>query len=214
LASLIEDLTLYPRHRVDDFHVAEMIKARAAGCRFPPIVIDRASRRIVDGWHRVRMCRRLELVSVLAELRRYESEQQMFADAMALNVHGRSLTTYDKVRCITIADRLGIDREQLATLIGLTPTRIETLLAGRTAPRPEGGLQPLKRTAGHLAGEQLSEPQVRGNERSSGMSPLFYVGQVRNLLAGGLIDRANAALLQALRDLQHDLEVFLDEVEE
>ena len=50
LAELVKDFNLYPRHKVESYHVTEMVDTFHAGTRFPPIIIDRKSKRIIDGF--------------------------------------------------------------------------------------------------------------------------------------------------------------------
>ena len=52
LESLIKDYTVYPRDRIVETNVTNMIKALEVGIALPPIVVDRATLRIVDGFHR------------------------------------------------------------------------------------------------------------------------------------------------------------------
>ena len=76
-------------------------------------------------------------------------------------------------------------------------TGVQTLLfrshisITKTATVPSGGQVPIRATAMHLAGEQLSEMQVSGARRTGGMSPLYYVNQVLNLVESDLIDPSN-----------------------
>ena len=49
LASLIFDGTVYPRHSVDMSHVADIARAIEAGQEIPLPVVERKTKRIVDG---------------------------------------------------------------------------------------------------------------------------------------------------------------------
>ena len=52
-ASLVLDFNFYPRHKVDDYHVSEIRASMQAGVIMPPVRADKASKRVVDGLHRV-----------------------------------------------------------------------------------------------------------------------------------------------------------------
>jgi len=54
LADLVLDYELYPRVRLSDMYVAELAEALRSGVVLPPVVVDRASNRVVDGFHRVK----------------------------------------------------------------------------------------------------------------------------------------------------------------
>ena len=52
IAEVVLDFDLYPRSQIDSQHVSSMCEAERAGAEFPPIVIDKKSKRVIDGFHR------------------------------------------------------------------------------------------------------------------------------------------------------------------
>lgn len=68
-AELILDYGLYPRHSIDSQHVSYMVESIRAGVALPPVVIDKKSKRVVDGFHRVTAFQHLmDRLKALAEL--------------------------------------------------------------------------------------------------------------------------------------------------
>ena len=58
-SELLLDYDLYPRERIEPFNVNQMIEALTAGRELPPIIVDRKSLRVIDGFHRVKAYQRL-----------------------------------------------------------------------------------------------------------------------------------------------------------
>ena len=211
LSELVLDFDLYPRGGVDSHHVTEIAAAIEAGTSVPPIVIDKASKRIVDGVHRWKAQRRLFGEDHKADCieKTYKSDGEMFLDAMRYNAsHGRALTQHGKTHCLILAKRFEIPEEMVGQALNLTPARIGTLTAGRIG---KIGAQPvaLKQTIRHMAGKRLNPIQAKANEKLSGMNQLFYVNQIITLLESDLIDTENGELLEGLSRLSGLLETFL-----
>jgi hypothetical protein len=208
IAQLVFDFSLYPRVEIDSQHVHYIRQAIKAGLKLPPIIIDKASKRIIDGMHRARAYR-LEYgddYKIQVEERTYDSEAAMFIEAMRLNAaHGRMLTTYDRAHCVLHAEQLKIEPEQIAEALHVTTEVIGKLRRDRTgrlhAKAARGQSIPLKRTLRHKAGQQLTERQQAVNKKLGGMEQLFYANQLIMLFENDLVDVGNEQLVQALRHL-------------
>lgn len=221
IAELVEDMALYPRHTVDDAHVGAVALAVQAGASLPPIVADVSSKRIIDGWHRARAYRRVHGPSAVAEveLRRYSGEDEMLLDAIALNAgHGRRLDKMDQTRCVLLAEERGIGPSLIAHALRVPVERVAPLrVRYAEAPRPVPGAVPgttkvvLKRPVRHLEGTELSAEQASAVQSAPGTSYLLIVHQLRDALRHGLLNMADARLLDALRDLTSVLEHTLGE---
>jgi hypothetical protein len=204
VCELIVDFGLYPRASIDTHHVGEMRKALDAGVAFPPIVIDKKSKRIIDGVHRSRMYaaafgkdHEVEVVE-----KSYKSEAEMFLDAARYNAaHGLRMDTHDKAHCIVRAMALGIDDASIADAMHVPAAYVQELRVGRMAVGSEGLTVPLKSTMKHLAGSNLTNAQQAANDKMSGMQQVFYVNQVITLIESGSLNTADAALLERLRVL-------------
>ncbi len=198
-ARLILDFDLYPRNNLDAFNVRSMVDALVAGVELPPVIIDGKSKRVTDGFHRVRAYLRFggEEVEIDVIEKNYKDEGAMFLDAVKYNAsHGARLDQADRVHCTIIAERLKISAEDMA---GVLHIPIEKLgkLANRTATC--GKLRvPLKQTNRHMSGKNLSKKQREANERSSGMNQQFYVNQIIDLIEADFLDTENKNLMDRL----------------
>lgn len=212
-SELVFDFTLYPRVSVDAQHVAYIAEAMRAGASFPPVIVDKKSKRVIDGFHRIKAVLRLNPDGKIeVEWKSYRNEQEMFLEAVTLNAgHGRTLAMYDRTRCVVVAEALGIDPARIATALHLTVERITELLATRTATFG-GGPVPLKRTLLHMAGRRLTKAQEKAQEKLSGMNQVFYVNQLITLIDADLLDTENPVLMETLRKLYGLLKVVIRRV--
>lgn len=223
ISELVFDFDLYPRGKVDSTHASEIAGAIEAGAELPPLVIDKKSKRVIDGFHRGRAYIRLHGPDhkTLCIEKTYKSESDMFVDAMRYNAsHGRALSQHDKAHCLLIAQRFKIDAGTVANALNITPARIEQLTTermGRVAAAPVKGkprTQPvaLKATIRHMAGKKLTQPQAEANNKLSGMNQAFYANQLIALLENNLIDASNDNVTQALDKLYELLGAYLETV--
>ena len=207
-SKFVLDYNLYPRHGINTFHVSILKEALMSGHVLPPIKLDQKSKRVVDGFHRVRANQSLNGPDVKMEaiLESYENDQAMFLDAVRLNAtHGQRLSPYDQARCVAQGEQFGLSLDQITLALHLTPAKIESLKTDKTATYH---LTPMaiKATMQHLAGEELTEEQVSFNTKAGGMRQAFYVNQIIGLLESGSIDWGDEKLLEALRRLHSLLE--------
>lgn len=206
VAEIILDFSLYPRIDVDDQNVRYIVGALEAGKVMPPIIIDRKSKRCVDGFHRTRAYTRLHGGDHEVEVidNEYASEAEMLLDAIRFNAsHGRTLSTADRTHCIIRCEELKLEPAIIASELNLTIERYGELRLTRigklTGKRQT--LIPLKRTIAHMAGRTLTSQQVETNKRLSGMNTLFYVNQLIMLIESDLIDKSSAEVLDGLKRL-------------
>ncbi|MCZ6655594.1 MAG: hypothetical protein O7D91_21505 [Planctomycetota bacterium] len=206
-SSLVLDFDLYPRQQVDSHHVGEMIEAEKAGIEFPPVVADVKSKRVTDGFHRVR--KQLSVYGddgeIACVLKRYKNEKEMLLDAMRYNsAHGRNLTAYDKAHCIVLADNFDIGDEEVAAALSITAEKIVEVRSSKHATTGNGKVRAiaLKHTIRHMAGKKLTKGQAEANRKLGGMNPLFWVNQLVILLENELIDAENEDLAIGLKKLK------------
>ena len=211
LASLVFDFDLYPRRQIDTQHVHYMGMALDAGTDFPPILIDKASKRIVDGFHRARMfAKKLgPKASVQVIEKSYRSEADMFLDAVRHNAsHGRMLAPFDRTHCVLRAEALEIEPEQIASAMQITADVVGKLRADRVG-KLHGAVTPLKRTIRHMAGRSLTQAQEDAHRKLGGMNQAFYANQLIVLIESGLLDKANEQLMASLAKLKDLLDHVL-----
>lgn len=211
LSEMVLDFDLYPRGSVDSRHASEIGRSLDAGATLPPMVLCKKSHRIVDGFHRHRVYgqRFGEHYETEVVEKTYRNDAELFADAMRFNsTHGLPMDTHDKARCVLIAQRLGIDDDMIADALHVSADYIGSLRVDRTAK--SGRLVvPIKRTIRHMAGRQLTKPQVEANTKLSGMNQQFYVNQIITLIESDLLDKADEDLLERLKVLHGLLDGIL-----
>ncbi len=218
VAELVFDYDLYPRSQVDSSHVTQMMEAVKAGVELPPVIADKKTGCVTDGWHRCRRATRADGPDATIEVifRPYKSRAEMLLDAIRLNAsHGRHFSPYDRTRAILLAQDLGIDEKALAGALAITTERIGELRVSKSATVKTGKVTtsvPIKRTIGHMAGKRLSRAQQAANEKLGGMGQLFYVNQLITLIETDLVNVDDENLLEGLRKLHGLLETHLTSV--
>lgn len=207
-AELVLDFDLYPRTNVDTKNITDLAAALAAGQTLPPVIIDKKSRRVVDGFHRVRA--HLKHFGDGADIevieKNYKSDKEMFLEAARCNAaHGAKLDTCDRVHCKIVADNLGLTLDAIAGALHMPAGKLGDLCLGRTATA-HGQPLALKRTVRHKAGQELTKPQTECNAKLSGMNQSFYVNQLIMLIESDLLDTNDEALMERLSVLSRLLE--------
>ncbi len=203
-ATLIEDFDLYPRHDVDSAHVTDLVQALRVGTKLPPVVVDKASLRVIDGFHRRRAALRAHGpdAEVDADLRTYKDEAAMFEEAVALNAsHGRKLDKQDLTRIGDIADRLGISEGRQAVLLHIEPTRLIEYKGRIVYVDDDPTPVPAKPVAEPFFGQKVTEAQASAMRSFSGMRLKQQITQLRGVVASGLYNAADPAILRALHGL-------------
>ena len=206
-ASLVLDYNIYQRHELDDYHVREIKHAMEAGVEMPPVVADKVTKRVVDGFHRVTAALKGDPnATILVTFQEYASDGELFQDSMQRNAgHGRNLTKYDKARCGILGQEFGLTPAQISTALNMTGARLTSLLLKRTAASGEV----LKQTTAHFAGKAMTPAQERYSRRQAGgLDQLFYINQVVALVESGSVDLSRekvVAGLAKLRDLLADV---------
>ena len=206
LNELVFDYALYPRSDVDRHHVNLIREALRAGVTLPPIVIDKVSKRVTDGFHRGRAyaLENGKTCKVCVEEKAYKSDAEMFIDAMRYNAdHGRRLSTYDHAHCILLAERLEIEPAQVASTLHLTTATVDKLRTGRVGTltaktNGKGRTIPIKYTIRHKRGQALTQAQSEVNDKLGGMNQVFYVNQLVMLIEADLLDLENEQLIERL----------------
>lgn len=197
---------LYPRASVDSGHVTHLAEAMSLGIELPPIIADRKSKTVIDGFHRYHAAKRLKWPAILTELRDYKSAAEMFLDAMHMNAgHGRTMSNFDRAHCVILAARHKLQPEQIATALSITVEKVGELRSDRVGKlRSVANTQvPLKRTIHHMAGQTLSKTQVEAQTKLGGMDQIFYVNQLIVLIENDLLDTANNNLMHGIQRLTH-----------
>lgn len=215
IADLVEDLSVYPRHAVDEANVTSLVRALESGATLPPIVVDKASKRIVDGIHRGRAYRRVlgAAGAVDVDLRSYKDEASLLLDAVAMNaVHGRQFDAIDRTRAVLMLEKQGVETLKIAAALHIPEAHVQkikvrvataTHMSDQTVPGTRRIV--LKRPVHHLAGTKLTDEQVDAHSRAPGVSYLLLTRQLTEGLRTHLLNLEDAKLMDALRDLHDEL---------
>lgn len=214
ISKLVLDYKFYPRQHLNNYHVNEIIEALKAGVHMPPIVADKSSYKVVDGWHRIEAFRRLwgEKVNIDTELKEYASEAEMFQDSIRLNAsHGQALSAMDGAHCLAKAKEFQLEPVVVATLLNITTERAEELVSNRMAISSDGPIV-LKGSTAFLAGRRLTQEQVDHNRKAGGLHPTFYINQVISMLESDSVNWDDTRVVSALKKLAEILPAELQPV--
>lgn len=210
-SELVCDYDLYPRTQIDSIHTRQIRDALEAGESLPPIVADKATHRVVDGFHRLRALMALYGGDVEIEIdeREYESDAEIFADALRFNArHGRVLSPFDRSRAVSHGVQLGLSVEAVAKALALRVDRAQEIKLERAGKTAKGASITLKSTVKHLVGKNLSKRQISANDKAGGMQASYYVNQVINLVEGDALDLSNDYLVKRLGVLSRALKTL------
>jgi len=208
------DPDIYPRDKVDDYAVGELTYALEAGALFPSLILDAESFRVIDGEHRRRAYERFygEDHEPDCILRHYHNEAERILDAIRLNaVHGKRLSTHDKLVAMQRAKRLGADTGAIASALQMAEDRLMKIARAKTAIAPKSappGQRVLKPAATHLAGQRITKQQCAGNARLGGNKQEFIIDQVIILLENNFIRRDSEGVMNRLLRLKQLLMEF------
>ena len=212
ISELKFDEAIYPRHNIDDHHIKEMCNAIEGGITLPPIIVDRKTKRIVDGVHRYHAALRRGAKRIECVLKSYANEIDLFREAVMLNTgFGLKLGVDDTLKVISIADRLKLKEVDLCGMLRTSIAHLRTIKArfGTLEETIKGVRQlrkiPLKGSTRHMAGERLTAAQAQAMESAPGQSYLLSVRQILDACQYGLLpprERHPAlwAQLETLRD--------------
>jgi hypothetical protein len=214
LASLTEDLEIYPRGSVSEMHVTDLRYALDAGAVLPPPVIDRATMKIVDGFHRIRAQRRHlgDEASIEAEVRDFADDAEMLLESARLNSpHGLPLGRYDQRVFAIKARKLGAADDDIAGALGVTPARLLTISV--MVAKSDNGDVALKGGTKHLGGSYLSPEQVAEIRRQRGAPARSKAAELTRMLRQNLAPVATDPDLRlALVDLSVAIQDVMDTV--
>ena len=206
---LILDWSLWPRHEangLDSTNVSRMRQALRAGISLPPVIVNAADLRVVDGFHRVR-AHLLELgneAKIRADLRVYETEADMFEDSVKHNAqHGLPLSPRDRAHVLIRARQFKIPHSTIALALGMTEASLKKFFDRKTAISPTGERVSIPQSARELAGQKLTEEQLHFVNTSDGGILEAKVSMLINgLNAEALkLTEKTVARLTELRDL-------------
>lgn len=182
LTDIVIDETIYPRSAVNEFNVNRLVAALKTGAMLPPITMEAATRRLVDGRHRYEAYQKEGLKTIEVIEKVYASEADLFADAVRCNIgHGQPLDQYTVRNAIIRLTEYGYQREQISEVVRLPTEYIEKIERG-FAVSQDGKPLALKGGLSHLKGHTLDPQQMAVNKHYSGGKAIFYVRQLCELI--------------------------------
>ncbi len=228
---LVEDTSLYPREKVDEYNVNQLSESYRAGSEVPPPLVSREGLYLIDGWHRRRAFMRVfgDDAEMIVEARIFANRTDMFLEAVRLNAaHGNRLSTVDKKRCLILAEEFKVEEGAMWEVLHVRPEtgekwrfaraqRVEKAGQVGSGPRREQARQdmrragskrpvPLKGSMEHLSGTTITLAQEAGMVKAGGLNQTYYCRQVANLIEANLLDWSNGNLIDALRHLRELLD--------
>lgn len=183
LTWLVKDLSLWPRDTLDGSNIRDLANALKMGEELPPMVVERGSGRITDGFHRrdayLRVFGEQHQVPVL--IKEYASEAEAYSDAVRLNrSHGRKLNSSDLIKAAIRLDELGVGEEEVAVILKVPPIEVKKI-AARIAINQASEPVPLKAGDRHLQDRVLNDEQIEALTHRQGVA---YGRLARQLIDG------------------------------
>jgi len=207
-SEMIEDLAIYPRNIVDDVWTGTLAHHLRNGAILPPVLVNKKDKRIVDGFHRRRAYIRVHGTDceIPAEEMAFKTEAEMFLESMRRNgIHGKPLSTVDRIRCVSLGETLGLTVEVIAAVLHVEPIKLGATAVLRTAQGPAGEMVIMKRDMTRGNG-QLSKEQKKAANAAFGKIAL-YAKLLFDLLNLNMLDLSQVGIaedLYALRDLLNE----------
>jgi hypothetical protein len=139
---LTKDYDLYPRGAgsLDSSHLAVLYSALMAGASFPPLIVEKKTNKIVDGFHRHEIYLRYiknkqpENYTVDVEYRKYPTKKEFYLDAIRYNTkHGKNIEGSQRTNAIIKGYDLKINPKSLAAVLIMTVQDVEKAIETKVA---------------------------------------------------------------------------------
>lgn len=206
--TIICDYGFYPRSQIDEVTARQYADDMAMGANFPPIQVCSKTLRVIDGFTRLRAAEKCGKEEIECTLVDVVDDQDFFSRAVAANTHhGKRYTPFDVRHIIQRSRELGMEVDKICGAVEITPAKYEDIVKGFASSRGSQETA-LKRTIRHMAGKKLTKRQTEANKKLSGMSQIFYVNQLIELIEADLLvveDEALIARLSVLNGLLTEL---------
>ena len=128
ISKLILDSNIYPRFKTSWLTAYQYAMAMKSGSVFPEVIVGRLKGKfiLVDGWHRIEALKLLGEEYVRAIVKDYDSEAELFADAVRFNVtHGRQLSVQEKARIIDKLESYNFTLEEISEIVRVPVDKIK-----------------------------------------------------------------------------------------
>jgi len=209
ISSLNRNYNIYPREGLDGFNVIRIRNAIEAGVELPPVIADKKTKMVIDGFHRIEAVKLIsgEDGDISVDYREYKSLAEMFLDAVRMNAaQGKTLLPNDIERILQVAKDLEVRPMYLAGALSMTAVRIKGFEPSRidaSISVQDPGIQ----RARSVVAELVKEPEEKKTDNSTGQ--IFCVKQVIKMIESDQVDLENEKLMDRLAELYRLLgEIF------
>ncbi len=199
-ADLVQDDAIYPRRSRDSVHVGDLVRALRAGATLPAVVADRNTRKVLDGWHRIKAAEVAQGAAAVVEVNWADcaNEAEMVLEAVRLNsAHGLKLDKVDQVRAVGMLDRLGIDVKVISFTLSVPELQVQRLRLRRVEVQG-GGHELLKASVLHLSGTEVTQARAGALRSAPGTHYSLLARQLADALEFGLLERDDAELVRQM----------------
>ena len=201
ISSLKRNYNIYPREGLDGFNVIRIRNAIEAGVELPPVIADKKTKMVIDGFHRIEAVKLIsgEDGDISVDYREYKSLAEMFLDAVRMNAaQGKTLLPNDIERILQVAKDLEVRPMYLAGALSMTAVRIKGFEPSRidaSISVQDPGIQ----RARSVVAELVKEPEEKKTDNSTGQ--IFCVKQVIKMIESDQVDLENEKLMDRLAEL-------------
>ena len=133
LTEIIQHQAVWPR---GDYDEAALARYRECPDQLPPVRVDRQTRVLLDGYHRMKVHHELgrpEIPVIFEDCPPHEH----LARSLALNLHGAPIPTTQRNRVLVHLSEQGFTQTEIAKVAGLTQERVSQILAAYRVDRLE-----------------------------------------------------------------------------
>lgn len=121
---MILDRSLNPRLHGVDQEVVEFYASIFREVIWPPVLVDRATHKLLDGWHRVEAAKRAGVYTIPVQWVDTK-EDELFALAVKANLgHGVRLTKEERYKAIARLQREAWPSERIVEFLGCSPSMV------------------------------------------------------------------------------------------
>ena len=125
LSEIVQQHAVWPRGDYDD---AALVRYRECPDHLPPVRVDRQTRVLLDGFHRVKVhqeCGRAEIPVIFEDC----PPEDHLARSLELNLHGAPIPTIQRNQVLVQLAAQGYTQTEIAKVAGLTQERVSQILA-------------------------------------------------------------------------------------
>lgn len=217
LMDIVIDPSIQVRE-VEPYTVSKYAQAMREGVRFPPLILEDTSNRIVCGNHRYTAYKKVfnPETAVEVELMNFKGEAEIIRMAARDNSnHGRPLDTWDMKRIAIRLKELGDTPEEIAGLLSVPVKKINewadmtVWVVGKK--KKSKYLAPVKHGLEHLAGKKVNSEDYETHKKHDPGSPVKNMATViTRHIQSGWIDTGDEKTMGNLWELYINLKKFIE----